>query len=112
MQKYVGSKCADTHVHEILGSVKLADHVCQAHNHRMAAVSGLPIALKCGDHVHDVCFGTDSYEDHVHAFSGRTGGAIRTGDGHVHYLEGMVTCADRHRHCFKLTTLIDNPIGD
>ena len=113
MQEYIESGAfTQLHVHGVQGSVKLADYVCVAHTHRMTTVSGPPIEMGERDHVHEICFGTDSFEGHVHGFTGQTGGAICTGCGHVHYLEGMVTCAENHRHCFKLTTLIDDPIAE
>lgn len=100
------------HVHELIGSVRIAEEECDPHNHRFATVSGEVIPCGC-DHVHEVCFHTDFYEDHYHEFKGRTGGAIDVGCGkHVHFVEAMTECEDGHRHRFKVASLIEDPIGE
>lgn len=101
------------HVHEILGSVRIAEPNVDPHNHRFAAVTGQ--AMEMGkDHVHEVRFRTDFYEEHFHTFVGRTGGAIPVGDGerHVHFLESVTSENDDHQHKFRVATLIDDPIGE
>ena len=99
------------HVHEIQGSVQIAEPQEDPHNHRFATVSGE--AIKTGmDHYHEVTFRTDFYEDHFHEFSGRTTGAIAVGDRHVHFLASTTTQNDGHRHNFRLATLINDPIGE
>lgn len=98
------------HNHEVQGSVQIAEREEDPHNHRFATVSGLAIPCGRGDHVHEVKFNTDTYEDHRHEFCGKTGGAIRVGDRHVHFLQSVTTVNDGHRHCFRVGTLIDNPI--
>ena len=100
------------HVHEVLGSVEIAEKLEDPHNHRFATVSGQAILVSGGDHVHEVGFRTDFYEDHFHEFCGRTGGAIAVGDRHVHFLESVTTVVDGHQHEFRVGTLILNPIGD
>jgi hypothetical protein len=100
-----------THVHEILGSVEIAEANTDPHNHRFATVSNQVIG--CGlNHVHEVLFRTDFYEDHFHEFCGRTCPAIVVGDRHVHFLESVTRVAENHVHEFRFATLIDNPIGD
>ena len=101
-----------THNHEILGSVELAEIQEDPHNHRFATVTGPSILRGMNDHVHRVEFRTDFYEDHIHRFSGETGGAIRVGDRHVHYLRSRTEASEGHRHEFRAATLIDNPIED
>ena len=59
-----------------LGSVRIALDGCEPHNHRLATVCGEAIPVGQNDHVHEVCFCTDFYEDHYHEFTGRTGGMI------------------------------------
>ncbi len=101
-----------THVHEILGSVKIAERCTDPHNHRFATVSDEVIGSGL-NHVHEVKFRTDFYENHFHEFCGRTGPATIIGDNrHVHYLESVTNCRDGHRHEFRFGTLIDNPIED
>jgi len=100
------------HVHEILGSVQIAEPNEDAHNHRFATVSGQAIPFK-DSHIHEVRFRTDFYEDHFHEFMGKTGPAIPVGDGrHVHFLESVTSVNDGHKHEFRVATLIDNPIGE
>jgi hypothetical protein len=100
------------HLHEVQGSVKIAERKCEPHNHRFATISCEPIFLGNDDHAHQVTFRTDSYEGHYHEFSGRTTGAFEVCDGHVHYLEGVTSEQDGHRHCFKVITHIEDPIED
>lgn len=103
---------ARVHLHEVQGSVKIAESRCDAHNHRFATVSCEPISLGNGHHAHQVTFRTDSYEGHFHEFTGRTSGEYEICDGHVHCLEGVTSEQDGHRHCFKVVTLIEDPIED
>ncbi len=98
-----------THVHEILGSTEIAERKCDPHNHRFATMSNQVIGTGL-NHVHEVVFRTDFYEDHFHEFCGRTGPAIIVGDRHVHFLEAETRAADGHVHKFRFATLIDNPI--
>ncbi len=100
------------HVHEVLGSVEIAEPQTDPHNHRFATVSGEARPLGNNDHYHDVRFRTDFYEDHFHEGWGRTGGSIQTGDRHVHFLESMTTQNDGHMHRYRVATMIDDPIGD
>lgn len=100
------------HVHEILGSVEIAEPLEEPHNHRFATVSDEAIPIGMQDHVHEVKFRTDFYEDHFHEFCGRTSGAFLVGDRHVHFLESVTTRNDGHQHEFRFATLIENPIGD
>lgn len=102
-----------THVHEVQGSVVIAEVTEEPHNHRFATVSNEVIPFGMNNHVHQVGFRTDFYEDHFHEFCGRTEGAIPVGDGrHVHFLSRFTTVNDDHRHFFRVATLIDNPIGE
>lgn len=113
MERYIDCRsCQNTHLHEVQGSVMIAEERGDAHNHRFAAISDKAIPVGRCDHVHEVVFRTDSYEGHYHEFSGRTSGAYAVGDGHVHYLKDDTTSCNGHKHCFKLITHIDNPIGD
>lgn len=98
------------HVHELQGSVRIAEPKEDPHNHRFCTVTGE--AIYCGDsHIHEVCFRTDNFNDHFHEFKGKTGPAIRVGDRHVHFIEDVTTENDGHRHRFEAATLIENPIG-
>lgn len=100
------------HVHEVQGSVMIAEPQEDPHNHRFATVTGEAIPVDCHDHVHDIFFRTDFYEEHFHEFCGTTGGAIPVGDRHVHFLASVTEISDGHRHKFRLATMIEDPIGD
>lgn len=101
-----------THVHEFIGSVKLAELEDDPHNHRFAGVTEQAI-FTCGSHVHKLCTKTDFYENHFHFISDTTGPAIRVGDNrHIHFVSGMTNVEDGHDHEFIVAVLIDNPIGD
>lgn len=99
-----------THVHEVLGSVKLAEEGCYRHNHRFATVTSEVIPICGGGHKHKFCVNTDFY-DHHHVVSGETGPAISVGNGkHVHFATGTTTCDDCHIHQFQFATLINSPL--
>jgi hypothetical protein len=100
------------HVHEVEGSVRVAEVSTDPHNHRYATVSGPAIPPDSYNHVHEVFFRTDFYEDHYHEFCGRTGGTIPVGDRHVHFLESMTEVSEGHQHEFRLATMMNDPIGD
>ncbi len=99
------------HVHEVIGSVMIAEPMEEPHNHRFATVSG-PAIIVSGGHVHDVAVRTDFYDDHYHVIAGQSGLPTQVGDRHVHYLNGATTTNDGHSHQFRAASLIDNPIGD
>lgn len=99
------------HVHEIVGSVMIAEPEEDPHNHRFSGVSGEAISIP-GSHVHDVDFRTDFYEDHFHRIVGRSGPAIAVGDRHVHFIMAQTTVQDDHFHEFRVASLIEDPIGD
>ena len=107
-------KCKDKqkHVHELQGSVMIAEREEDPHNHRFCTVTGeaIPCMGNEHDHVHEVVFRTDFYEDHFHEFRGMTGGAIPVGNRHVHFIESVTSEEECHRHCFEAATLIENPI--
>ncbi|WP_312504247.1 YmaF family protein [Lacrimispora sp.] len=100
------------HVHEVQGSVEIAEREEDPHNHRFATVSGE--AIPAGkNHFHEVKFRTDFYENHFHEFRGKTSLAIPVGgDRHVHFLESVTEVSDGHVHDFRVATLINDPIGE
>ena len=99
-----------SHLHEVQGSVGIAGPQGKLHNHRFATVTGEAIPVGSGDHIHDVYFRTDFYFNHFHEFGGRTGGAIRVGDRHVHFLKSYTTTNFGHMHDFRLSSSMENPI--
>lgn len=102
-----------THVHEVQGSVEIAERQVDPHNHRFATVSCEVMPIGPRDHFHIVRFRTDFYENHFHEFCGRTSGLVPVGDRHVHFIDGGLTTEnDGHRHEFRFATFIQDPIGD
>lgn len=99
------------HVHEILGSVMIAEPQEDPHNHRFATVSCEKIGTGI-NHFHEVKFRTDFYEGHYHEFAGITNGAVVVGDRHVHFLRGETSENDGHTHEFRVATLIEDPTGE
>lgn len=121
---YVSENCCDingngqeeqTHVHEVLGSVRLAELGEDRHNHRFAGMTGEVIPVT-GGHIHRFRTTTDFYEDHFHLICVRTGLPVTVGEGddarHVHFIDSETEVQDAHFHEFIVATLIENPIGD
>lgn len=98
------------HVHEFLGSTKLAESGAGRHNHRFAGVTGEAIPT-LGSHKHKINTKTD-YFDHFHELKDVfTGPAINVGNGkHVHFVKGETTFDDGHDHDFQFATLIESPL--
>ncbi len=108
-----------THVHEVVGSVRLAELGEDPHNHRFAGMTGEVIPLPCGrpgEHFHVFKTTSDFYEDHFHPICVMTGVNVKVGEGedarHVHFIDADTDIEDRHFHEFIVATLIQNPIGD
>ena len=92
-----------SHVHEFLGSTRLAELDEDPHNHRFAGVTGEAICVP-GSHVHEIIARTDFF-DHFHVIKVTTGPAIPVGKGrHVHFVCGTTTCNDGHVHKFIFAT--------
>lgn len=108
--KYSEDSCKERqkHVHEFLGSTKLAEEE-ERHNHRFAGVTGEAIPTN-GSHKHKVCSKTDFFH-HLHDIDVFTGPAIEVGNGkHVHFVRGKTTVNDDHFHDFQFATLIESPL--
>ncbi|OPX90298.1 MAG: YmaF family protein [Pelotomaculum sp. PtaB.Bin104] len=101
---------SQTHVHEFLGSTKLAEEGDDRHNHRFAGVTSEIILDPDGKHRHVFLVNTDFF-DHHHEVGGTTGTQIDVGDGkHVHFFKGNTTFDDGHCHVFEFATLILSPL--
>lgn len=103
-----------SHVHEVLGSVKIFNENGEAHNHRFAGVTGEVIPINNGmNHTHKLVTRTDFYEEHFHNICIFVGKAIPVSKNrHVHYIYAKTELSDGHFHIFIVATLIENPIGD
>lgn len=101
-----------THVHEVVGSVEIAEIPEDPHNHRFALISG-EVIRQGNSHVHCIETRTDFYEDHFHLICVKTGPAIDVGDNrHVHFVKSVTTVVENHQHNFRVATLIQDPIGE
>lgn len=104
-----------THVHEVLGSVRIAELGKDPHNHRFAGVTE-EVKMVPGGHIHKFITKTDFYEGHFHPICVETGLQVMVGSGsdarHVHFINEDTEVEDRHFHEFIAATLIDNPIGE
>ena len=108
-----------THVHEVVGSVRLAELGEDPHNHRFAGVTNEVILVpngSPGEHFHVFKTTTDFYEDHFHLIRVKTGTNVSVGEGederHVHFIDSITEVEGEHYHEFIVATLIQNPIGD
>ncbi|CAH1221485.1 hypothetical protein PAECIP111891_05197 [Paenibacillus allorhizoplanae] len=109
--KKKATRKSQKHVHEFEGSTKLAEEGADRHNHRFAGVTGQ--AIRSGkSHIHEIDLSNTDFLDHFHNLKKiRTGPAIPVGNGkHVHFVTGMTTQNDEHRHQFNFATLIDRPL--
>lgn len=46
-------------------------------------------------------YGTSSYTNHTHYFSGITGLPVKTEHGHIHRMEGILELNDMHEHYYE-----------
>lgn len=100
------------HIHEIQGNVDAVEDSDYSHTHNFISITDEAIPIGSQDHIHEVRFKTDTYENHSHEFSGKTTGAIPIGDRHVHFLKSETTSDADHKHTFSLVTFLDNTIND
>lgn len=100
----------DRHVHEFLGSTRLAEEGEDRHNHRFAGVTGEAVPIAGGRHVHRFDTRTD-FLDHFHTIEGTTGPDIEVGEGkHVHFAMATTSFVDGHKHNLIFATLIEDPL--
>lgn len=99
-----------SHVHEFLGSTRIAGPSNREHNHRFAGVTSGAIPLPGDNHKHVIFANTDFTIDHLHEISIETGPAIDVGgDKHVHMAVGTTTVDAGHFHEIIVATLIEDP---
>lgn len=98
-----------THVHEFVGSTKLAEEGNHRHNHRFSGFTS-EVIPRGDSHVHIIMVNTDFFNHH-HKVAIETGPAIPVGDGkHVHFVKGITTIDDGHVHEIEFATLIQKPL--
>jgi len=110
-----------THVHEFLGSTRIAEEEEDPHNHRFASVTSEVILandtnnrqINALNHRHGFLVNTDFYEEHHHEITGLTGLGIPVAENrHGHFAEVVTTLDDGHFHEAIFATLIQDPIGE
>ncbi|MBW4827632.1 MAG: YmaF family protein [Clostridiaceae bacterium] len=102
----------EEHVHEFLGSTKLAGEGERCHNHRFAGVTGEAIPIMGGNHTHKLFTNTDFSKKHYHELPAETGPAIPVGQGrHVHFVRTRTTFDAGHFHLAIFATLIEDPLS-
>jgi hypothetical protein len=69
------------------------------HNHRLVGYAGGMLGIG-GFHFH-YYYGVSSYRSHTHYFCGLTGMPVKTDNGHVHRMEGILENNDMHEHIYK-----------
>ena len=80
-------------------SYKLNCDMINGHNHKIHGIVENTIGLG-GFHFH--CFsGVSSYRNHTHYFSGFTGLAVKTENGHIHKMDGYLESNSSHEHKYS-----------
>ena len=88
-----------------LHKYKLECRSAKGHSHRMTGYAGNMIGV--GSFHFHFFYGVSSYDNHTHYFSGITGMPVKTENGHVHKMEGMLENNSLHEHKFKGYTFED-----
>ena len=97
------------HVHEFIGSTRLAKLKDDPHNHIFAGVSEQAIPYRLS-HIHVIKAKTD-FSDHLHGIIAKTGPAVQVREGkHVHFVDDETTVADEHNHELIFATFIETSI--
>lgn len=81
---------------------KLDSAMTKGHNHRLLGYTDCSIGLNFL-HFH-FFYGVCSYNDHTHYYSGFTGIPIKTENGHIHKIEGILQTNIHHKHPFSSYT--------
>ncbi len=78
---------------------KFDSEVSQFHKHRVAGMAEKMFGI--GKFHFHLYYGTSSYTNHTHYFSGVTGLPIKTENGHIHKLESLLEFNSEHEHTFS-----------
>ena len=84
-----------SHLHKY----KFESRSVQGHNHKIIGCTDVMMGISTF-HFHYFS-GISSYNNHTHYFSGYTGLPIKTENGHIHRIEGLLECNNQHEHKFK-----------
>jgi hypothetical protein len=83
------------HVHHF----KIESSLSLAHYHRLIGYTEYVIGT--GRFHFHFYSGISTYTNHTHYFSGVTGLPLRTENGHIHKMEGMLETNNSHKHRFS-----------
>lgn len=75
------------------------------HNHRLSGYAGNMLGIEAF-HLH-FYYGISSYRNHTHYFCGITGIPVKTENGHIHRMDGILENNGTHEHEFKGYTCED-----
>ncbi|HHW47452.1 MAG TPA: hypothetical protein GXX14_02410 [Clostridiaceae bacterium] len=71
----------------------------KAHSHKIRGCTEGMIGIN-NFHLH-FFYGTSTYTNHTHYFSGVTGLPIKTENGHIHKMEGVLETNNMHEHKYS-----------
>lgn len=89
------------HIHKY----KFESELDKGHKHRLLGYAGSMIGI--GNFHFHYFYGISSYCNHTHYFSGITGMAVKTENGHMHRMEGILEYNNLHDHHFSGYTFED-----
>jgi len=75
---------------------KLESRISNNHKHKMLGYTDNMIGIN-SFHMH-YYYGITSYNGHTHYYSGLTGLPVKTENGHIHKIEGVVEFNNMHDH--------------
>lgn len=82
----------NSHMHKYKFDCKFSN----GHKHNVSGYAETMVGIG-SIHVH-FFYGTSSYTNHTHYFSGITGLPVKTENGHIHRMEGVLELNDMHEH--------------
>lgn len=71
----------------------------KSHKHKLMGYAGSMLGVS-SFHFHFFC-GVCSYDNHTHYFSGITGMPVKTENGHIHKMDGILEMNNFHEHRFE-----------
>lgn len=80
-------------------------NISNNHKHRLSGYTENMLGVS-GLHIHHF-YGVSSYNGHTHYYAGISGLPVRTANGHVHKIEGILEFNDLHEHKFCGMTFED-----
>ncbi|MDP4091844.1 MAG: YmaF family protein [Bacillota bacterium] len=91
----------NSHMHKY----RFESEISNSHKHRIVGYTDRVIGIATF-HFHSF-YGISSYDNHTHYFSGITGLPIKTENGHIHRIEGILEVNVQHEHSYAGNTMED-----